>query len=111
MSLFTQFWNDSNGFIVSAELVLIATILVLGVVVGMAEIASGINQELEDVGAAFGRVNQSYRISGFSGTKAEKLGSIFVDGPDECDSEHDIVCDSPIYPESQSHHGHYSHNY
>ena len=49
-----RLWCDEAGFVVSAELILVATIGVLSLVVGLAEISHGINQELEDVGSAFG---------------------------------------------------------
>ena len=32
-----NFWNDQSGFIVSIELILIATVVVLGLIVGMSE--------------------------------------------------------------------------
>ena len=92
-ALLSQLMADEAGFIVSAELVLIATILVLGMVVGLSEVANGINQELEDVGSAFGRVNQSYYFAGFTGHKGTIDGSQFSDNVDFCDSEFDIVCD------------------
>ena len=38
-----QFAHDEAGFIVSAELILIATIAVLGLVVGLSEVAAAIN--------------------------------------------------------------------
>src|SRR5436190_23370644 len=56
--------NDEAGFIVSAELVLISTITVIGMVVGLSEVAIGINNELEDDGSAFGALNQSYSDPG-----------------------------------------------
>ena len=59
--------NDEAGFIVSAELVLISSVCVLAMVVGLSEVANGINQELEDIGSAFGSINQSYRYAGLSG--------------------------------------------
>ena len=94
-SLSRQLFSDEAGFIVSAELVLIATIVVLGMVVGLAEVSNSINQELEDVATAFGRVNQSYYVSGFTGHKAATKGSSFKDTPDFCDGENDIRCDAP----------------
>lgn len=92
-SLTLALLNDEAGFIVSAELVLVSTILVLGMVVGLSEVANGINQELEDVGSAFGRVNQSFHFAGFSGHKGCLDGSYFKDNADYCDSEFDISCD------------------
>jgi Flp pilus assembly pilin Flp len=60
MLLIKQFWADESGFLISAELVLVSTITVLGMVVGLAEIMVAITAELDDVGAAFGSLNQSF---------------------------------------------------
>lgn len=59
-----RFWSEQDGFIVSAELVLLATILVLALIVGLAEVRSAITSELVDLANAFGRVNQSYKSHG-----------------------------------------------
>jgi hypothetical protein len=91
-NIFTKLINDETGFIVSAELILVATIAVLGVVVGLSEIAFGINNELEDVASAFGSVNQSYYVNGVhSEGKACTSGSEYNDSADTCDSQWDIV--------------------
>ena len=94
-SLLIRFMNEEAGFIVSAELVLISTIAVLAMIVGLSEVAHGINQELEDVGSAFGRINQSFYVAGAHGHKACTDGSSFRDQADFCDGENDIVCDRP----------------
>lgn len=99
-ALASQLLHDEAGFIVSAELVLVSTILVIGMIVGLSEVANGINQELEDVGAAFGAVNQSFHFSGFCGHKGQVAGSCFLDQEDFCDGQNDITCDLPPQPES-----------
>jgi Flp pilus assembly pilin Flp len=91
-NLINTLWNDENGFVVSAELVLITTIAVLGLVVGLSEVSHSINNELEDVASAFGSLNQSYHQSGLKSCgKGYKAGSRFSDDADLCDSEYDIV--------------------
>ncbi len=52
-------FNDENGFVVSAELILVATIVVLGLVVALSEVRQAVSEELEDVAAAIGAMNQS----------------------------------------------------
>lgn len=96
-NILTQLKNDENGFIISAELVLVATIAVLSMIVGLSEVANGINQELEDVASAFGAVNQSYYHNGFDGHQGQSYGSVYNDGSDYCDDECDIVstCSTP----------------
>ncbi len=93
MTLLTQLWTDDAGFVVSAELILISTITVLGLVVGLTEVSYGINQELEDVGAAFGSVNQTFRYSGVTGAKGKMYGSLYGDEYDECDSQWNVSCE------------------
>ena len=90
-NLFAQLLNDENGFLMSAELILLASILVLGLVVGLSEVSFAINNELEDVASAFSSMNQSYSASGsHSHGKGRRSGSRFNDERDYCDSQWDI---------------------
>ena len=82
--------NDDAGFIVSAELALIATVAVLGLVVGLSEVAYNVNQELEDVGAAVSSLDQSFFASCTQGHQGGKHGSKFYDGEDYCGGEWDV---------------------
>lgn len=81
---------DENGFIVSAELCLVATVAVLSLVVGLAEVSNNVNQELEDVGAAFSALDQSFFADCVHGCKAGKQGSGFNDCLDYCGGEWDV---------------------
>ena len=90
MSIATQLLNDEAGFIVSAELVLISTIVVIGLVVGLAELSLNINNELEDVGAAISCIQQTYDIEGLSGHQGWAGGSDFYDQAEFCDGQFDI---------------------
>ena len=97
--------KDEAGFIISAELVLVATILVIGMIVGLSEVQHAVVQELNDVADAIGSLNQSYSFSGFSakksgnggnGVKSFTNGSAFVDLSDDCDNNQcDLTCDVP----------------
>lgn len=93
-------WHDENGFVVSAELVLVLTIAVLATIVGLSEVAVAINTELNDVSNAVGALNQSYAYTGFFAagnliiiddqppvrkTKSSVAGSRFDDAVDDCD--------------------------
>ena len=82
-------WNDEAGFIISAELVLVATIVVIGMVVGLCVVRNQVVQELVDVGQAIGAVSQSYCFSGIScikpqGTVGWTAGTCYVDLVDFC---------------------------
>ena len=90
MTTFTKLLNDDAGFIVSAELVLISTIAVLGLVVGLSEVSINVNNELEDVGSAFAAMRQSYQVEGTCGHKGSKSGTCFEDRCDFCDAQGDI---------------------
>jgi len=100
MNLTMALFRDEAGFIVSAELVLVATICVVGLVVGLSEIAWGVNEELEDVGSAVGSLNQSYAYQGAAGCKGAVAGSRFGDDYDFCDSQWNLACDVDPAPES-----------
>ena len=91
MNTLNTLLNDEAGFIVSAELVLISTIAVLGLIVGLSEVALNINNELEDVGTAFNCVQQSYCVDGFRGHKGKTEMSHFQDSADFCSGEFDIT--------------------
>ncbi len=98
-NLARQLVRDDAGFVVSAELVLVATICVLGLVVGLSELSIGINEELEDLGAAVGSANQSYTWQGARGTKGYFVGSCFTDTKDQGDGQGDISC--CVQPQSE----------
>lgn len=100
-----MFIRDEAGFVVSAELVLIATVLILGLIVGLSSIQHAIVSELNDIGDATGNSNQSYWYTGFSkekdfgngGFSAYTRGSAAGDPQDDCDNDQcDISCDVPV---------------
>ncbi len=81
------FLNDDRGFVVSSELVLILTIGVIGLIVGLDSVQNAIVEELADVSAAVGSLNQGYKYNGFSvGTNILSQGSSFTDNADTNDS-------------------------
>ena len=87
----TNLLNDECGFVVSAELILVATIAVLGLIVGLAEVRQAVSAELEDVAAAIGSLNQSYCYTGMQTPKGHSNGAHFQDHADFCDGQEDIV--------------------
>ena len=95
-------WNDESGVILSAEIVLIGTILVLGMIVGLVGLQSSVVAELTDLSSAFGNLSQSYQTSGFASFKgggqfkARTFGAAFTDLQDQCDCDLvTIVCNDP----------------
>jgi hypothetical protein len=85
MKMMNQLWNDEAGFIVSSELVLVATVLVLGMIVGISSVRNAVVQELADVASAIGKVNQSYSFSAVTGHNSSTAGSQYIDLNDECE--------------------------
>ena len=75
MRMLRTLWNDEAGFVVSAELVLVATILVIGMILGLVSLRNQIVQELVDVGQAIGSMSQSYALAG-----TKKCGVGWTDG-------------------------------
>ncbi len=80
-----RLWSDDAGFVISTELVLVATILVLGVIVGLTTVRDAVVQELGDLALAIGSINQSYTFSGVTGHTSSTAGSLFVDLEDFCE--------------------------
>lgn len=80
-----KLWQDDAGFVVSSELVLIATILVIGIIAGQTAIRDAVVGELADVAAAIGEVNQSFSFGAITGHCASTAGSVFVDVNDFCE--------------------------
>lgn len=93
MTLFTRLLNDDAGFIVSAELIIVATLCVLGMVVGLSELAWNVNNELEDVGSAISAIDQSYTVRVASGHKGCAADFSFHDCPEEGGGQYDLSCD------------------
>lgn len=84
-NLLSRFWRDEAGFVISSELVLVATILVIGLIAGLTAVRDGVVQELGDVGQAIGAVSQSYSYDGVFGHTGASAGSSFQDQLDFCD--------------------------
>jgi Flp pilus assembly pilin Flp len=61
-SMLKKFWNDEAGFVVTVEMILVATVLVIGLVAGLAQLRDAVNAELADTAAAFGSIDQSFSV-------------------------------------------------
>ena len=80
-----KLWNDEVGAVVSAELVLVLTILVIGMIVGLAAVRDAVVTELADVAQAIANINQSYSYPAVTGHLSGTAGGLFVDLQDFCD--------------------------
>ncbi len=62
-----RFLPDETGFVVSSELMLIATMLVWGLLVGLNTLSNSKTGEFDDVADAIGNVHLDYSFAGLSG--------------------------------------------
>lgn len=86
MKTLKALYNDENGFVVSAELVLVLTIGVLSMIVGLHAVSKSVTQELNDISNAIGAVDQSYAYTGLKKSRhARMAGSGYHDHQDDCD--------------------------
>jgi Flp pilus assembly pilin Flp len=86
-----KLWNDNAGFVVSIELILIATIAVIGLIAGMTAVRDGVVSELSDVAGSVQDLNQSYSINGVTGHASSTAGMDFDDATDFCDDADDVA--------------------
>jgi Flp pilus assembly pilin Flp len=86
-------WKDEAGFVITSELLLIVTIMVIGLIVGMVVVRDAVVQELGDVAAAIGALDQSYQYNGTTSScvtqGAFTAGGQFTDITDVCDPQPD----------------------
>jgi hypothetical protein len=66
---------------ISSEFLFVATILVIGVIVGLANVRAALNAELSELANAFLALSQGYTLSGQSGAGAQTDGSAAIDTP------------------------------
>ena len=84
-SSFVRLWREQHGAIISAEIMLVASILVIGAIVGLKSVRDSVVTELADVAQGLANVNQSFSFSGASGHHAFSGGGAFNDNADFCD--------------------------
>lgn len=93
--LMLKLWKDDAGAIIAAEYLFVATILVIGIIVGLASVRDAINTELAELANAYLALSQGYLISGQSGCCANTDGSQAIDTPSLVPEP---VCTPPFIP-------------
>lgn len=78
--LCSELINNESGLILSAELVLVLTIAVLGIIVGLATVQNAVVTEFQDIALAFAGLNQSFSTPGFVGCRKRWGGTSFTSG-------------------------------
>ena len=78
MPLWSSFWRDEAGAIVSAELIAVSTLGVLGGTVGLNMLSTSVEGEFRDLSHAVRSLNQSYLVTGHTGCRAWTASSWFT---------------------------------
>jgi len=84
--MLSRLWNDETGAVLSAELALVSTIVVIGAVTGLASLRDALVTEFADIAAAVGTLDQSYTVPGAIGVFSATATSTFTDLQDQGDS-------------------------
>jgi hypothetical protein len=88
-NFFKRFWNDDAGFLISAELLFLGTILVLGLIVGWTNLQQSVVNELTELGNAFNSLDQSYMYPTINST-CTTAGAAATSGSAASDSAHNL---------------------
>jgi hypothetical protein len=80
-----RLWSEEDGVIVSSELVLFSTVVVIGMLVGLQTVRDAVTRELGDFAMSIGTINQSYSFAGVTGHHSSTAGSLLADRLDDCD--------------------------
>ncbi|HET6423429.1 MAG TPA: hypothetical protein VFG20_07080 [Planctomycetaceae bacterium] len=78
MNVLKMLWNDDQGAILSAEVVTVGTVAVLGAVAGLSVASNAVDGELKDFSYAIRSLDQSYSINGHHSCGAWTAGSCFT---------------------------------
>lgn len=93
MKFLNRLRDDEVGFVVSTELILIATVLVIGMLVGLVSVRDQVVPELGDLAGAVSDFDQSFFYAGATGHTSHVAGSNFTDRTDFCDPADEQVFD------------------
>jgi len=77
-NLFSKLWSDDAG-VVTLEYLILASILALGLIVGVSGLTGVLNSELTELAQAISSINQSFSSTGYSNCVSSKAGSSATD--------------------------------
>ena len=81
------FMQDESGFIISSELILITTLIVIGLIGGLSTIRDQLTGELNDLADAASEMNSSYSFAGITSHGGSTAGTVFSDLNDFCEDD------------------------
>lgn len=79
--ILSSLWSDDRGAVIAMEFLFVATILVLGLVIGLSALRNALNTELTEAGNAVLSLSQGFASSGSSGPGGSLDGSQAIDLP------------------------------
>lgn len=75
MRLLHRLWTEEEGYILSSEVVLLGSLLIVGSIAGITAVRDSIVGEMEDVSRSLGGLNQSFSIVGIEHTNRSGVGT------------------------------------
>jgi len=93
--LLSNLWNDDCGALIAAEFLFVATILVIGIIVGLVSVRNAIVHELAELANAVLALSQGYSFGGLTGCCSQTDGSQAIDTPQLVDEP---VCTPAFIP-------------
>ena len=78
MNLIQALWKDESGLVMSAEVVTLGTVGVLGAIVGLNAVGNAVNDEMKEMAGAIRSLDQSYGYLGHRGCRAWTAGSCYI---------------------------------
>jgi Flp pilus assembly pilin Flp len=76
--MLTRLWADEQGAILSAELILLLSIMTIGLIAGLKALQTAVVAEFADVANAINSMNQSFSFAGFSAATNPSGGTQIV---------------------------------
>ena len=83
-SILARLYRDESGFVGSTETVLMATVLVIGMIVGLVAVRDAVANELGDVATTIFDLNHTYSYSPVITDCGTAAGAVFIDESDFC---------------------------
>ncbi|MFG0334948.1 MAG: hypothetical protein ACF8TS_16450 [Maioricimonas sp. JB049] len=83
MQTLRELWRDECGAVLSAEVVLLGTLGVIGATVGLSALSKSVNDELTELAFAIRSLDQSYCYEGRTGCRSWTAGSCYIQPPVE----------------------------
>ena len=80
-NLWRNLWTDDCGALIATEFLFVVTLLVIGIIVGLASVRNAVVTELAELANAILALSEGYSFAGISGCCAATDGSQTIDIP------------------------------